>query len=813
MKKVKKLFVLSLLAILTGCNNVTNSENNSIVSSTPTSSPTFSNVDYTSKKYENSIKGVSEFLNDMKDAKNYTVSYDYEGDNFRTFVDSNYIYYESEEDGYVIIKDFFNNSDKARNAVFSFKNDEENKSITPSSIYYLTTNTGREVYPENLTYNNPVDYYLYGGYVKNPSLGEENFSLENNYIVSTNHDLNYYIASLAAYGSYIEDGSAVALSYSIENNNKLVVNLMVFADDGVSLLPADGAQFEIYDISSSHFENAENFINNSASDFAEQPIIDSNAFSAFSASQWSLDITRDYSDDKGNITKKNYIIKYDYDTTKGHDNGVSWKEYNTNNALLYSLYYKADEQGKVYTTEINYKNEEIDSLMDGEISAFNSFNSYNKAFLWKKNNSGTYSYYGQNISSILASLTMLNYDNTNVNYLKAYTKQVDGKEVVDYFEALLFTPSFTLEGVITDASYEVVKVKVNYNTEIRNIDTTLGSKLPDNVQGVTDRIKTAIDRSNDKTKSYSVTSEQFNTKTNKMYKVTTQTFTNDIYLVKTVTEGVVDYRGIKKVNDKIVYFKVENGKVVALSDENTNDTVLNQYPIWDCSPAIYEKTGENSFSINGKIKEAEKHMPIKASDAPSYMTINLDPKTNYLDTITYTVDTFGGYLVYNYTYKYNWGTNEKPVDIEDSEIKDLKTQIENLSALKENELPKTWKDDRSNIVSKLQSMGFTDKQIESIPYLYAPSLSGNWATFDVAAQAINIYSRGNNNKTQQEQYEYVKKYRELVDSNEWKEKGWYFASKDPEAEIYTYKNNKTNLTMLIYSNADYGITILDGSIV
>lgn len=793
--KIKYLLVLSTVFMLAGCNKGGSNEN-----------------------YSNTIDGVISFIKKAAETKNYTTSYTYEDNEYKNYYNENYLYYGSQKAGYVVIDNFF--SDTNEGAVLSFTVDEDNKSIFLGTAYGISQKGETEItYPDSLIYLNALDYYMNEGY-ESGVLSADMFEQNSSFIYSTDVTFNYYVAALGGFGDYISDGSAAGLSYTLKDNT-LAVSLIIYDLDGETLVEADGTTFYISDVGTTTFEYCENYLKSAKEDFSEQPLLDSSALDALLVEEkWSLDIERDSCDKNGTITSKNYKVLYDYDNVTTGKKGITWKQYlSSNDSLNYSLIYEADENGTVISKELDHNNEIKQTIATdssgnyGKITAFNTFKNYYGDRMSKRVGKNKYQYFGQSRASILNALTMYDYTNININYLYIYTKTVDGNEVVDYIEALLYTPGFSISGVTMTETYELVKITVNYGDDIRDIDTTMSEPLPSNVEGVTDRIQTAIDRINDNTQSFKRTIEQYDTLKKAMYATYEETFTPSLYLKKETKNSNVDYRGIKTLDDgSNMYFVIQNGKVLATSSSNDFENIVDKYPTWECSPAIYQKVSgeENTFEINGRVKDAYFYMPIKASDTPTNLKITLDATTDFISTISYTINTYGGYIVDDYDISFEWGSEENVIEASDDEIENLQGLIDNLAPLSEDELPTSWTEDLSDVDEYLLKNGFTQTQIDAIPYLYHPALSGNWINYERASGIYDIYSTGEKDiESDTKRKAFYTDYQEIFKSEKAINDGWEYSTKDNEEDIITYINSSKNMTIQLYDEADYGITVFN----
>ena len=254
------------------------------------------------------------------------------------------------------------------------------------------------------------------------------------------------------------------------------------------------------------------------------------------------------------------------------------------------------------------------------------------------------------------------------------------------------------------------------------------------------------------------------------------------------------------IGDEVVYFKVINGEIKATSSLSRHDTALNQRQTWNCSPAVYEKEEgtDNTFHPNGNVKLIPDNMPLKAIDTPSNIKVTLNDQ-DYLDKITYRVPTFGGYIVDDYTLTYDWGTNGEGVSLDS----DIASKLESLTPLSEDELPKTWLEDLSGVDKVLKANGFNDNQIAAIPYLYSPATSGNFKCYAIGG--IRVSSPCDANQPSEIRKQFQSDYVKLLTSQEMVDAGW--VRSDGNEDIPLFKNTKLEITLLIGSEADYGLTI------
>lgn len=787
-KNLKIIPLLALVTMLASCGEKTSD-------TTKPNTESSNNTSETGKKttYDNTVYGIVDFLNDAAKADNYTVSYYYEDEEACFKYDSYYVYGSLIDGGYIVIDDFFS---QGEGALFSFSNNDEEKSIDLGTIYALQSGT-KVYYPGTTLTVNPLKYYTasdgIGGEIVDSLLTEENGK-----IISTDKSFNYYLAALSGYQSYIEDGDSPAISLKYQNNT-LVCNLMVYDEDNTTLVDYQGADFVISDVGTTTFANGENFLKYSSADFAASPAFANKNCPDLLSDKWSLDITRSVIN-KDNSMTVSTTVKYDFDN-QTDKKGVSWKQYNKDDVLLYTLCYQVDDKG-LYSSSLNNMNELIKEYYDGEnITAFQDFKNYFTPELWKKDSEDTYKYYGLDAATILYDLTMWKMDTVQVMDLTAHTEKTDGVDIIKSFSAVLYTPTYSMSGTTVDEKYEYLEVEVQ--TPAREIDTSLAEKLPENVPGVTDRLKTAIDSFNDTNKDYKVTTVQFDTLNNVTYMTKEETFMKDYYLNKTVKNNSTDYRGMKMVGDQVVYFKVVNGEVKATSSLSNHDTALNQRKEWNCSPAVYEKEEgtANTFHPNGNVKLIPDNMPLEASDTPSNIKITLkDSGTHqdYLDKITYRVSTMAGYIVDDYTLTYDWG-DDGDVAIDSA----IASKVEALQPLSEDELPKTWLEDLSGVDKVLKSNGFTDNQIAALPYIYSPALSGNYKCYNLGG--INVCSSGDVNQSKAVRQQFQSDYLALLTSEEMVNAGWVRSAGNDDIPLF--KNQNLEITLLVGSEADYGLTI------
>ncbi len=789
--KRKNLKIISLLALITmmaSCGEKT---------SDTTSNNTGNTADTTTtdKKhtYDNTIYGITDYLIDAANADNYTVSYYYEDEEAYFKYDSYYVYGSLIDGGYIVVDNFFS---EGEGALFSFSNNEEEKSVDLGTIYALQS-SGKVYYPGSTLTVNPLKYYTaedgIGGLIY-----DSLFTEENGKIISTDKTFNYYLAALSGYQSYIEEGDSPAISLKYQNNT-LICNLMVYDEDNTTLIDYQGADFVISDVGTTTFANGSNFLKYSAADFASSPAFENKNCPELLSDKWSLDITRS-TINKDNSKSVTATVQYNFDN-ETEKKGVSWEQFDKNGVLLYTLCYQLDAKG-LYSSSINNMNEVIKEYYQGEsITAFQDFKNYFTPELWKKDSDNTYKYYGLDAATILYDLTMWQMDSVQVLDLTAHTEKKDGVDLIKSFSATLYTPTYTMSGTTVAEKYEYVEVEIN--NPARDINTTLADKLPDNVPGVTDRLETAIDRFNDDTKSYKVHTEQYDTINQYTYMTADETFMKDYYLNKTTKDNVTVYRGMKMVGDQILYFRVINGEVKATSSLSNHDTVLNQRKEWNCSPAVYEKEEgtENTFHPNGNVKLIPENMPLQAIDTPSNIKVTLNDSgvtKDYVNKITYRVSTFAGYIVDDYTLTYDWGEDGSDVTLDS----DIAAKVEALQPLTEDELPKTWAEDLSGVDKVLKSGGFSDEQIAAIPYLYMPACSGNYKTFNLGA--IRICSSGDVNQPESIRKQFQTDYLNLMTSQEMVDAGW--VRSEGNEEIPLFKNTKLEITMLVGTEADYGIT-------
>ncbi len=792
--KKKNLKVLSILAIgfmITSCDQTKPNSQTSETNSSQSSSSS-----EIKKEYSNTVGGIVNFLNDAVTIDNYTVTFYYEDEEAFYKYDPYYVYGSLIDGGYIVVDNFFS---KGKGALFAFSNNETEKSVDIGTIYALQDNLGRINYPGSTLTVNPLKYYTNKGGLKK-TINENLFETEGDKIISTDKTFNYYLAALSGYQSYIEDGDSPAISLKYSNNT-LTCNLMVYDDDQTTLIDYQGADFVIKDIGATSYKNADNYLNNSAADFAESPTFTNDNCPDLLGEKWSLDVTRSTINNKDNTKTVSTTVKYDFDN-KTDKKGVSWEQFDNNGVLLYTLCYQVDGKG-LYSSSLNNMNEVIKEYYNGEsITAFQGFKDYFLPELWKKNSSDTYKYYGLDAATILYDLTMWKMDTVEVRDLTAHVTKKDNVDIVTSFSAILYTPTYSMSGTTIDEKYEYLEVKIN--TPARDINTSLADKLPDNVPGVTDRLKTAIDTFNDESKSYKVHTEQFDTIANSMYMTSDETFMKDYYLNKTTKNNATTYRGMKMVGDDILYFKVINGEVKATSSLSKHDTVLNQRKKWNCAPAVYEKEEgtDNTFHPNGNVKLIPNNMPLKAIDTPSNIRVTLNDSgatKDYLANIKYRVSTFAGYIVDDYTLTYDWGTNGEGVSLDSN----IASKVEALSPLSEEELPSSWLEDLSGVDKILKSEGFNDNQIAALPYVYNPACSGNYECYLIGG--VSICSSLDANQPLSVRQQFQKDYVDLLSSEKMTSLGW--ARSAGNDDIPLFKNTKLEITLLVGSEADYGLRV------
>ena len=788
--KSKSLKILSLLALgtlITSCGEGNNSSN-SIEESTDSSSSSSSSE---RNEFTNTIKGITDFLNFAVEVDNYTVTYYYEDEETFFKYDPYYVYGSLIDGGYIVVDNFFSSN---KGALFSFSNNETEKSVDIGNIYALQSVIGKIYYPDTTLTVNPLKYYTNKAGLK-LKITEDLFEEENGKIISTDKNFNYYLAALSGYQSYIEEGDSPAISLKYTNNT-LVCNLMVYDEDNTTLIDYQGADFVISDIGETIYQNGENYLMNAASDFAESSSFTNDNCPELLSDKWSLDITRSTinKDSSKSVTS---TVKYDFDNETSKK-GVSWEQFDKDGVLLYTLCYQVDGKG-LYSSSINNLNEVVKEYYDGEtISAFQGFKSYFTPELWKKDSQNTYKYYGLDAATILYDLTMWKMDTVEVRDLTAHTEKKDGIDIIKSFSATLYTPTYSMSGTTIDEKYEYLEVEIK--SPAREINTSLADALPENVPGVTDRLKSAIDCYNDTSKSYKIHTVQYDTITDSTYMTSDETFMEDYYVIKSTKNNVTDYRGMKMIGDEVVYFKVINGEIKATSSLSRHDTALNQRQTWNCSPAVYEKEEgtDNTFHPNGNVKLIPDNMPLKAIDTPSNIKVTLNDQ-DYLDKITYRVSTFGGYIVDDYTLTYDWGTNGEGVSLDS----DIASKLESLTPLSEDELPKTWLEDLSGVDKVLKANGFNDNQIAAIPYLYSPATSGNFKCYAIGG--IRVSSPCDANQPSEIRKQFQSDYVELLTSQEMVDAGWVRSSGNDDIPLF--KNTKLEITLLIGSEADYGLTI------
>lgn len=790
--KRKDLKIISLVALVTmmaSCGEKTSE-------SQPNKTDNTTNTSTTDKKntYDNTIYGITDYLIDAAATDNYTVSYYYEDEEAYFKYDSYYVYGSLIDGGYIVVDNFFS---EGEGALFSFSNNEEEKSVDLGTIYALQS-AGKVYYPGTTLTVNPLKYYtdengLHG------TIYDSLFTEENGKIISTDKTFNYYLAALSGYQSYIEEGDSPAISLKYQNNT-LICNLMVYDEDNTTLIDYQGADFVISNVGTTTFENGSNFLKYSAEDFASSPAFENKNCPELLSDKWSLDITRSTLN-KDNSTTVTAKVQYNFDNLT-EKKGVSWEQFDKDGVLLYTLCYQLDANG-LYSSSINNMNEVIKEYYQGEsITAFQDFKNYFTPELWKKDSDTTYKYYGLDAATILYDLTMWQMNSVQVLDLTAHTEKTDGVDLIKSFSATLYTPTYTMSGTTVAEKYEYVEIKIN--SPAKDINTTLADKLPDNVPGVTDRLETAIDRFNDDTKSYKVHTEQYDTINKYTYMTADETFMKDYYLNKTTKNNTTVYRGMKMVGDQVVYFRVINGEVKATSSLSSHDTVLNQRKEWNCSPAVYEKEEgtENTFHPNGNVKLIPENMPLQGIDTPSNIKVTLNDSgvsKDYVNNITYRVSTFAGYIVDDYTLTYDWGEDGNNVTLDS----DIASKVEALQPLSEEELPKTWAEDLSGVDKVLKSGGFSDEQIAAIPYLYSPACSGNYKWFSEGA--VRICSSGDINQPENIRKQFQSDYLKLMTAQEAIDAGW--VRSEGNEDIPLFKNTKLEITMLVGTEADYGITV------
>ncbi len=787
--KVLSLLALGLMVASCGQGQTSSSEESSISDSSSLSSSE------SKKEHSNTIGGIVNFLNDAVLIDNYTVTYYYEDEEVFFQYDSYYVYGSLIDGGYIVVDDFFSEN---KGALFAFTNNEEEKSVDIGSIYAIQDVVGRIVYPGSTLTVNPLKYYTNKAGLKN-EITANLFEMENGQIISTNKAFNYYLAALGGYQSYIEDGDspAISLKYS---NEALTCNLMVYDEDNTTLIDYQGADFVIKNVGTTSFKNGENYLNNSASDFAESPSFTKSNCPDLFGEKWSLDVTRS-TVNKDNSRSVTTTVKYDFDN-QTDKKGVSWEQFDKDGVLLYTLCYQLDGKG-LYSSSINNMNEVVKEYYDGEsITAFQGFKDYFCPELWKKNSSDTYKYYGLDAATILYDLTMWKMDTVEVQNLTAHVTKKDGVDYIKSFSATLYTPTYSMSGTTVDEKYEYLEIEIN--TPARDINTSLADKLPEDVPGVTDRLKTAIDTFNDESKSYKVHTEQFDTITNSMYMTSDETFMKDYYLIKSTKNDVTDYRGMKMVGDEVAYFKVINGEVKATSSLSKHDTALNQRKKWNCSPAVYEKEEgeENTFHPNGNVKLIPDNMPLHAIDTPSNIKVTLNDSgatKDYVSSIKYRVSTFAGYIVDDYTLTYDWGEDGNGVSLDS----DIAAKIDALTPLSEDEVPTSWLEDLSGVDKILKTQNFNDNQIAALPYVYNPACSGNYKCYNVGG--VSIKSACDSNQPDDVRKQFQKDYVELMSSEKMTSLGWVRSAGNEDIPLY--KNANLEITLLVGSEADYGLTI------
>ncbi len=786
-KSLKILSFLALGALITSCGEEKNSSN-SIEESTDSQSSSSSSE---KKEFTNTIKGITDFLNFAVEKDNYTVTYYYEDEETYFKYDPYYVYGSLIDGGYIVVDNFFASN---KGALFSFSNNETEKSVDIGNIYALQNVIGKIYYPDTTLTVNPLKYYTNKAGLK-LKITEDLFEEENGKIISTDKNFNYYLAALSGYQSYIEEGDSPAISLKYTNNT-LVCNLMVYDEDNTTLIDYQGADFVISDIGETIYQNGENYLMSAASDFAEASSFTNDNCPELLSDKWSLDITRSTinKDSSKSVTS---TVKYDFDNETSKK-GVSWEQFDKDGVLLYTLCYQVDGKG-LYSSSINNLNEVVKEYYDGEtISAFQGFKDYFTPELWKKDSQNTYKYYGLDAATILYDLTMWKMDTVEVRDLTAHTEKKDGIDIIKSFSATLYTPTYSMSGTTIDEKYEYLEVEIK--SPAREINTSLADALPENVPGVTDRLKSAIDRYNDATKSYKIHTVQYDTVTDSTYMTSDETFMEDCYVIKSTKNNVTDYRGMKMIGDEVVYFKVINGEIKATSSLSTHDTALNQRQTWNCSPAVYEKEEgtDNTFHPNGNVKLIPDNMPLKAIDTPSNIKVTLNDQ-DYLDKITYRVSTFGGYIVDDYTLTYDWGTNGEGVSLDS----DIASKLESLTPLSEDELPKTWLEDLSGVDKVLKANGFNDNQIAAIPYLYSPATSGNFKCYAIGG--IRVSSPCDANQPSEIRKQFQSDYLKLLTSQEMVDAGWVRSTGNDDIPLF--KNTKLEITLLIGTEADYGLTI------
>lgn len=787
MKNKKLLALTSLFVLLSSCSVVDNKGNKE------------ENKEE-EKVFSNTAQGIADFLNYAGKKDNYTITYYYGDEAYHNYYDSRYVYNDYIEGGYVVIDNFFED----QGGLFSCSLDEENDSITISTIYALTQNN-EVTYPDSTLTINSLKYYLFGGYVKDP-IDRSLFFKENGQWISTDKTFNYYMAALGGYQSYVEDGSSPAISYLYEDG-KLTFNMMAYEEDGVTLSNARGADFTLSDVTTTKFEPIENYLTYSANDFASQPSLTKGNCPDLLSEKWSLNVKREIVDSQNKVTSTRAKVQYDYNNEDDGKKGVCWKQFDNNDNLVYTLFYQVNNSGNLYSSSLNPMNELVPETYAQQVTVFNTFQDFYNPTLWKKIDNNTYQYFGLDTLSMLYSLTMWNFDSQLAESFICKTETVDGKEVIKGFEAIVTTTSFTVGGTEVDEVREKLTVDI---VSPRDIDTSLTERRP-TIDGVTDRLQTAIDKINDKTKAYTVRGKQVEVKTGDVYDDFEETFSPDYYLKKQKKNGKETYRGFKMVDGKALYFYVDkNSKVHATSALTTYDTALSHYKSWDCVAEVYDQdsTNANLFTPNGNVKNIPDNMPLYAADTPSNIKVYLHGKdegklANLLDKIEYRVSTFGGYLVDDYTLEYDFGDDGNGVSMDSS----IAAQVTALEPAKEEDLPSSWTSDPSGIDSILLSQGYTEAQIAALPYFYSPATCANWKAMDLGG--VNIYSDCETNLSSAVRKQFQSDIVKQLKSDKYKELGWTQGTASEGVPLFN--NEKLKMSILIYSEADYGITVMNST--
>lgn len=663
MKKIVSFVLLSLL--LVSCKSAFSSD---LITApiTSDSSNSSNNSSTNSSSLLNEEERIVAALKNIKNTSNYTISYQYQDQNYTSYYTNDYVYYSETNLGYINLESY--DTSLGETIVYNYYFDSQNN--------FTLAYAHEDKIASCQSFN----------YIANLKAIPSTLKQDNDHYYSDNKNLINSLANTLGYYEDAENGTFTRVKLSSDKDNSFTFTLQTIDYDSFEYVDVVDASGTIFDIGQTSLSECDKYLKSfklptlslSETKIANLNLIDENDILSIDSKAYIA-----YTDGQRVLSDS---LSYDRSLSRVKITDEDGEQYYQN------------QDGKVIKEGIDALNI-VSTMPLGEYYIFDqeyplSYETLLKelsAFRLVDEQKGQYQYFGFNGEEIYKNFS---YIDVNSAPESIYLTATDND--------LTLTATFPEMGMQSGNTIQYFKIQI-VSTLVSDRKIPVLTPLEES----NSELQPKIDALNG---THNFIANAYDTRTNEREKNTYLIDNLLIFEQKELTfSGTVSsyITGYKKESDGIQRFLIDKDGIAKKNGQIKSDVSLSDYVGMNVSPSIFNKTDDMTYELDPLVLKTVSDSLILGNESDNLVTDSLKMKVDgkHITQITYDYDDGlfqQGSEIVNYSY-------------ENLKIpQDILTKIDQMPDFIE---PVSWKDESVEIYEKLVDL-FGEAIADTIPYIY-----------------------------------------------------------------------------------------------